>query len=170
MGDLRTTTIRSALVVALGVALLSGCAVQPSSGQLDPTSATDAPSGTAVAGPTTDAGGDSPPQYSLNKRHHERLEVAPDSAARLDRAREQVDRDLAGLRTPIAQPAVERVLADAGAPDPWIVTWPSDGTVQFEAQVAMDGCLVGRVQPDGTAAVSTAGWVADGGCHALDGH
>ncbi len=166
MGDLRTTT--SVLVLALGVALLTGCAVQPSSGQPDHPSAA-APSGTAVAGPTTDAG-DSPPQYSLNKRHHERLEVAGGSAARLDRARAQVDRDLAGLQTPVAQPAVEDVLADAGAPDPWIVTWPADGTVEFEAQVAMDGCLVGRVQPDGTAVVTTAGWVADGGCHALDGH
>lgn len=170
MGDLRTTTIRSALVVALGVALLTGCAVQPSSGQLDLTSATDAPSGSAVAGPTTDAGGDSPPQYSLNKRHHERLEVAAASAAPLERARAQVDRDLAGLEPPVGQPAVERVLADAGAPDPWIVTWPADGTVQFEAQVAMDGCLVGRVHPDGTAEVTAAGWVLDGGCHALDGH
>lgn len=168
MGDLRTTT--SVLVVALGVALLAGCAVQPSSGQPEAAPATVTPTETAVAGPTTDAGGDSPPQYSLNKRHHERLEVAAASAADLDRARDQVDRNLAGLQSPIEQDAVERVLADAGAPDPWIVTWPSDGTVEFEAQVAMDGCLVGRVQPDGSAEVSTAGWVADGGCHALDGH
>ena len=168
MGDLRG--FASVVVAAIGLALLAGCAVRPAALPDVTATAPTSAAATPTSGPTTDAGGDAPPQYSLNERHHERGDVAAGSQASLDAARAQVDRDLAELQRPVAQDAVEGVLDDAGAPDPWIVTYPADGTVVFEAQVATAGCLVGRVPPAGRAEVHTAGWVADGGCHALDGH
>ncbi|ROR30330.1 hypothetical protein EDF63_3316 [Curtobacterium sp. JUb34] len=179
MGDRRTTASVTGALLAL--ILLTGCAVQsgPASGV---SSTSGAQAGTTAGEPTgaagTDAasgdgagpGGDSPPQYGLNKRHHDRTDLSAESAAALDVARAQVERELAAQSTPVLQPAVEEILDGVGAPDRWIVTTQSGEQVLFEAQVEMSGCLIGEVQRDGTADVTTAGWVLDGGCHALDGH
>lgn len=179
MGDHRTTA--SVTGVLLALVLLTGCAVQsgPASGVSSTSGAqagttTGAPTGAAgtnaASGDGAGPGGDSPPQYGLNKRHHDRTELTAESAAALDVARAQVERALAAQSTPVLQPAVEEILDRVGAPDRWIVTTQTGGTVLFEAQVEMSGCLIGEVQRDGTAEVTTAGWVLDGGCHALDGH
>ncbi|WP_144763934.1 hypothetical protein [Curtobacterium sp. 9128] len=137
----------------------------PASSVPTPTGAagTYAPSGDG-AGP----GADSPPQYSLNERHHDRTDLSPEAAARLAVARAAAVRGIAELPAPVALSGVTEVLDRVGAPDPWIQE--SDDRVVFEAQVEMTGCLVGTVQRDGSATVSAAGWVLDGGCHALDGH
>lgn len=179
MGDRRTTASVTGALLAL--ILLTGCAVQsgPASGV---SSTSGAQAGTAAGEPTgaagTDAasgdgagpGADSPSQYGLNKRHHDRTELTAESAAALDVARAQVERELAAQPTPVLQPAVEEILDGVGAPDRWIVTTQTGEKVLFEAQIEMSGCLIGEVQRDGTAEVTTAGWVLDGGCHALDGH
>lgn len=179
MGDHRTTASVTGALLAL--ILLTGCAVQsgPASGV---SSTSGAQAGTTTGAPTgaagTDAasgdgagpGADSPSQYGLNKRHHDRTELTAESAAALDVARAQVERELAVRPTPVLQPAVEEILDGVGAPDRWIVTTQTGEKVLFEAQVEMSGCLIGEVQRDGTAEVTTAGWVLDGGCHALDGH
>lgn len=179
MGDHRTTASVTGALLAL--ILLTGCAVQsgPASGV---SSTSSAQAGTATGAPTDAAGtyaasgdgagpgADSPSQYGLNKRHHDRTDLSAESAAALDVARAQVERELAAQSTPVLQPAVEEVLDRVGAPDRWIVTTQSGEKVLFEAQVEMSGCLIGEVQRDGTAEVTTAGWVLDGGCHALDGH
>lgn len=179
MGDHRTTA--SATGALLALILLTGCAVQsgPASGVSSTSGAqagttTGAPTGAAgtyaASGDGAGPGGDSPPQYGLNKRHHDRTDLSAESAAALDVARAQVERELAAQSTPVLQPAVEEILDGVGAPDRWIVTTQSGEKVLFEAQIEMSGCLIGEVQRDGTAEVTTAGWVLDGGCHALDGH
>ncbi|MGY2898045.1 hypothetical protein ACVKXF_000657 [Curtobacterium sp. PvP017] len=179
MGDRRTTASVTGALLAL--ILLTGCAVQsgPASGV---SSTSGAQAGTTTGEPTGAAGtyaasgdgagpgGDSPPQYGINKRHHDRTDLSAESAAALDVARAQVERELAAQSTPVLQPAVEEILDGVGAPDRWIVTTQSGEKVLFEAQIEMSGCLIGEVQRDGTAEVTTAGWVLDGGCHALDGH
>ncbi|QZQ54678.1 hypothetical protein KZI27_15510 [Curtobacterium sp. TC1] len=179
MGDHRTTASVTGALLALIV--LTGCAAESSTASSGP-STSSAQAGTATGAPTDAAGtnaasgdgagpgGDSPPQYGLNKRHHDRTDLSAESAAALDVARAQVERELAAQSTPVLQPAVEEILDGVGAPDRWIVTTQSGEKVLFEAQVEMSGCLIGEVQRDGTAEVTTAGWVLDGGCHALDGH
>ncbi|WIB79168.1 hypothetical protein DEJ28_08725 [Curtobacterium sp. MCPF17_002] len=180
MGQRRTTVSMAGALVAL--TLLTGCATEhsgasagPSSGSTQVGTAPGAPTGAvtdAASGDGAGAGpdGDSPPQYGLNKRHHERTELTAAAAAELDAARAEVEREIAELPTPVLEPAVATVLDGVGAPSPWIVTTVTGEKVLFEAQVEMTGCLIGEVQQDGTAAVAAAGWVLDGGCHALDGH
>lgn len=179
MGDHRTTASVTGALLAL--ILLAGCATESSPFSSGP-STSGAHAGTTTGAPTgaagTDAasgdgagsGADSPSQYGLNKRHHDRTELNAESAAALDVARAQVERELAARPTPVLQPAVEEILDGVEAPDRWIVTTQTGEEVLFEAQVEMSGCLIGEVQRDGTAEVTTAGWVLDGGCHALDGH
>jgi len=182
MGERRTmASATGALMVTL--TLLTGCASAGGAASTDPSTGTgiaqgstipDAPTGAAgtyaASGDGAGPGADSPPQYRLNKRHHDRTVLSADAAAALDVARADVERELAALQRPVLQPAVEEILDGVGAPDPWIVTTTSDEEVLFEAQVGMTGCLIGAVQQDGTAEVTAAGWVLDGGCHALDGH
>ncbi|MBF4602706.1 hypothetical protein [Curtobacterium sp. VKM Ac-2884] len=179
MGDHRTTASVTGALLALLV--LTGCAVEsgPASGGSSTSSTqtgttTGEPTGAAgtyaASGDGAGPGADSPPQYGLNKRHHDRTDLSAESAAALDVARAQVVRELAAQSAPVLQPAVEEILDGVGAPNRWIVTTQTGEKVLFEAQVEMSGCLIGEVQRDGTAEVTTAGWVLDGGCHALDGH
>lgn len=170
-----------AIVGLLALTLLTGCASEgdvtpggPSARITEGQTASDAPTGAAgtyaPSGDGAGPGADSPPQYRLNKRHHDRTVLSADAAAELDIARAKVARKLAELDRPVLQPAVEDVLDGVVAPDPWIVTTTSGEEVLFEAQVEMTGCLIGEVRQNGDAEVTAAGWVLDGGCHALDGH
>ncbi|KTR09698.1 hypothetical protein NS184_02385 [Curtobacterium luteum] len=159
----------------LTLGLLAGCAmtdrtVGSSVGTAAPTTAgpTGAAGTYAASGDGAGPGADSPPQYSLNKRHHERTELGSQAAAELAVVRAEAARRIAELPAPVTLTAVTEVLRAVGAADPWIVEY--DDRVEFETQVEMSGCLVGSVQRDGTAEVSAAGWVLDGGCHAIDGH
>ncbi|ROQ07237.1 hypothetical protein EDF42_2473 [Curtobacterium sp. PhB172] len=179
MGDHRTTASVTGALLAL--ILLTGCATEsgPASGGPSTSSAqtgttTREPTGAAgtyaPSGDGAGPGADSPSQYGLNKRHHDRTDLSAESAAALDVARAQVVREVAAEPTPVLQPAIEGILDGVGAPNRWIVTTQTGEKVLFEAQVEMSGCLIGEVQRDGTPEVTTAGWVLDGGCHALDGH
>ncbi|MFS0728730.1 hypothetical protein ABC270_01470 [Curtobacterium sp. 1P10AnD] len=184
MGERRIVATVFGMLLAVG--LVTGCADGNTPATDGPTGATGAAGPTRAAGPTGAAdptgaagtyapsgdgagpGADGPPQYSLNKRHHERTELGAEAAAELAVARAEADRRIADLPAPVTLADVTEVLRAVGAADPWIVD--HDDRVEFETQVEMSGCLVGSVQRDGTAEVSAAGWVLDGGCHALDGH
>lgn len=101
MGDHRTTASVTGALLALIV--LTGCAAESSTASSGP-STSSAQAGTATGAPTDAAGtnaasgdgagpgGDSPPQYGLNKRHHDRTDLSAESAAALDVARAQVER------------------------------------------------------------------------------
>ncbi|MFJ4295697.1 hypothetical protein [Curtobacterium sp. NPDC089689] len=176
MGERRSVAAMIGALLALG--LLAGCAATDDGTPAPLRAAGSAsPSGTGPTGaagtyaPSGDGAGpgaDGPPQYSLNKRHHERTELGEQAAAELAGVRAEALSGIAELPTPVTLADVTGVLRTVGAADPWIVEY--DDRVEFETQVEMSGCLVGTVQRDGTAEVSAAGWVLDGGCHALDGH
>ncbi|WJY01090.1 hypothetical protein [Curtobacterium sp. 458] len=181
MGERRIVATVFGMLLAVG--LVTGCAVGDEGARTAAHTATSTAPGagpTADPGPTGAAGtyapsgdgagpgADSPPQYSLNKRHHERTELGEQAAAELAAVRAEALSGIAGLPAPVTLADVTEVLRTVGAADPWIVEY--DGRVEFETQVEMSGCLVGTVQRDGTAEVSAAGWVLDGGCHAIDGH
>ncbi|ROP60956.1 hypothetical protein EDF24_1546 [Curtobacterium sp. PhB130] len=165
-------TRRAGLVLAALTAMtLSGCAVQGGPAALEtPGSATPVSTPGATPGTTPGGAGDGPPQYSLNKRHHERTEVRDVDRPALQSAAGTVRRALADAPRPVTEAAARQALADAGAPDPWLVVDATTGAVRFEAQVDQHGCLVGGVDEDGTVTAEPDGFVLDGGCHALDGH
>jgi len=160
---------RRALVGLIGAAALSialtGCAVAPGgTGTPSPAAVSSSPDS------ATGAAGDSPPQYSLNKRHHDRTELTAEAEAQLQGARTRVLQELSALPAPVAEDAVVTALSDAGAVDTWSTTDLADGTVHFETAAEESGCLIGTVTRAGSAAIEVGGWVLDGGCHALDGH
>lgn len=160
MGE-RTRHVGLVLTV-LTAMTLAGCAVQAGPAALE------TPSSTTSSAPVS--AGDGPPQYSLNKRHHERTEVRDADRPALQAAADTVLDALADAPRPVTESAARQALADAGAPDPWIVVDQATGSVRFEAQVDQHGCLVGGVDDDGTVTAEPDGFVLDGGCHALDGH
>ncbi|GAA4668114.1 hypothetical protein GCM10025780_08320 [Frondihabitans cladoniiphilus] len=148
---------------------VAGCA-SPSAGANSPATTTTSSqirggNVTATAGPA-----DGPPAYSDNKRHHNRTTLPAVAEASTNKARDSAHDALTKLTHPAAEEDVRTVLASVGAPDPWIAVYPGDGLVKFEAEVDQTGCLVGSVDSAGTVVVDTAGFVLDGGCHALDGH
>lgn len=160
MGE-RTRRVGPVLTL-LTAMTLTGCAVQGGPAALE------TPGGSTSSAPV--GGGDGPPQYSLNKRHHERTEVRAADRPALQTAADTVLDALGDAPRPVTETAARQALADAGAPDPWIVADPATGVVRFEAQVDELGCLVGGVDKDGTVTAEPDGFVLDGGCHALDGH
>jgi hypothetical protein len=159
-------------MVAVGV---TACASATPSAAPTVTVQTPAPTSTTLPGDSDTSApsagpADGPLAYSDNKRHHNRTTLPALAEASTNKARDAAHGDLTRLTHPATEKDVRTVLASVGAPDPWIAVYPGDGLVKFEAEVNESGCLVGSVDSAGTVVVDTAGFVLDGGCHALDGH